>query len=245
MPDAISGVRVLIAAAGGGTRAGLPYPKTLHPVDGRPILVRLIETLRHLDARPVIVTSPSGREPIAACLADHGLAADLIEQERPTGMGDAILRFEAAPAVGDAAHLLVVWGDIPFLQPATVAALLEAHLAHGNDFSFATRHVASAYTMVTRDAHGAVTALAETRELGIEPGPGERDIGLFLLKPRSVLPVLAERLPGALGRATGEHGFLYVVEHLVRRGLKVEALPVAQEIELISLNRLSDLEAQP
>ena len=28
--------RVLIPAAGRGTRAGLPYPKTLYPVDGHP-----------------------------------------------------------------------------------------------------------------------------------------------------------------------------------------------------------------
>ena len=33
--------RVLIPAAGLGTRAGLPYPKTLYPVDGTPILHRL------------------------------------------------------------------------------------------------------------------------------------------------------------------------------------------------------------
>jgi bifunctional UDP-N-acetylglucosamine pyrophosphorylase / glucosamine-1-phosphate N-acetyltransferase len=56
-----------------------------------------------------------------------------------------------------------------------------------------------------------------------------------------VLPLLAQRLEGAFGRSTGEHGFLYVVRHLADRGLKVEALPVAQEIDLVSLNRLSDL----
>lgn len=237
MPD----IKVLIAAAGGGERAGLPYPKTLHPVEGRPILVRLIETLRAIDARPTVIVSPTGRDQIAASLAQYDLAADLVEQRRPTGMGDAVLCFDDAPAAVEAEHLLVVWGDIPFLQPATIAALHHAHVAHGNDFTFATRHVDLAYTIVSRDATGAVLAVAETRELGLEPGPGERDIGVFLIRTDVVLPILAERLPGAFGKATGEHGFLYIVEHLVRRGLKVEALPVAQDIELLSLNRLSDL----
>jgi bifunctional UDP-N-acetylglucosamine pyrophosphorylase/glucosamine-1-phosphate N-acetyltransferase len=238
-------IGVLIAAAGSGTRAGLPYPKTLHCVSGIPILVRLMTTLSALALRPTVIVSPSGLSDIAACLAHHGLTADLVVQEHPSGMGDAILRFTDAPAAGSTEHLLVVWGDIPFLQPETVAALRAAHLAHGNDFTFATRHVEAAYTIVGRDAAGAVTSLVETRELGVEPGPGERDIGLFMLRTSIVLPLLSERLPGAFGKSTGEHGFLYVVEHLVRRGHRVEALPVAHEVELLSLNRLSDLDGGP
>jgi bifunctional UDP-N-acetylglucosamine pyrophosphorylase/glucosamine-1-phosphate N-acetyltransferase len=46
-----------------------------------------------------------------------------------------------------------------------------------------------------------------------------------------------------MGAATGEHGFLYVVEHLIQRGFKVEALPIATERDLVSLNRPSDLDA--
>src|SRR4051812_16297636 len=80
-------IRALIAAAGNGSRAGLAYPKTLHPVLGRPILLRLIETLAPIDPHPVVVVSPSGREPIAECLEAAGVAADLIIQEKPTGMG--------------------------------------------------------------------------------------------------------------------------------------------------------------
>jgi bifunctional UDP-N-acetylglucosamine pyrophosphorylase/glucosamine-1-phosphate N-acetyltransferase len=238
-------LRVLIAAAGRGSRAGLPYPKTLHPVRGKPILVRLIELLAPIDPRPTIIVSPEGRAPIQACLDEAGLSADLVEQPAPTGMGDAILCFRDAPAAAQAENLLLVWGDIPLIQPGTIAALVDAHLGHGNDFTFVTRHVDQAYTFVTRSADGAVLALDETREAGVEPGPGERDIGLFAFRTAPVLKLLAERLSGATGRATGEHGFLYIVRHLAARGYKVEALPVATELDLVSLNRLSDLDSIP
>ena len=46
--------RVLIPAAGLGTRAGLPYPKTLYPVYGTPILHRLL-TLTLQSHPPVVV----------------------------------------------------------------------------------------------------------------------------------------------------------------------------------------------
>jgi bifunctional N-acetylglucosamine-1-phosphate-uridyltransferase/glucosamine-1-phosphate-acetyltransferase GlmU-like protein len=235
-------LRVLIAAAGSGSRAGLPYPKTLHPVLGRPILLRLLDLLRPLDPCPVVVVSPSGRRQIEQALAGAGAQAELVEQVKPTGMGDAILLFREAEAAAATAQLLVVWGDIPLLEQATVDGLLRAHLSHGNDFSFASRHVSEAYTIVGRDADGRVTALVETREAGLTPGPGERDIGLFVFRPDVVLPVLAEELEGARGRATGEHGFLYVVRHLVARGCRVEAVPIATERDLVSLNRLADLD---
>jgi bifunctional UDP-N-acetylglucosamine pyrophosphorylase/glucosamine-1-phosphate N-acetyltransferase len=235
-------MKVLIAAAGSGKRAGLPYPKTLYPVQGQPILLRLLRLLHEVDERPTVIVSPSGRTPIAEAIEAEGLQADLIVQNAPTGMGDAVLQFRAAPAFKETEHLLTVWGDIPFIQPETVRAVVETHLAHGNDFTFATRHVEEAYTIVSRDEAGAVRALEETRELGVPPARGERDIGLFAFRVKPTLDLLDQRLPGALGKATGEHGFLYIVRHLAERGHKVEALPVATELDLVSLNRLSDLD---
>ena len=236
-------LRVLIAAAGSGTRAGLPYPKTLHPVQGRPILVRLIELLREYDAVPAIVVSPSGREEVEQCLERYGLAADLVEQDAPTGMGDAILCFRKVADWRRTQDVIAVWGDIPLLQPETVAAMVAAHREGGNDFTFASRHVDAAYTLVSRDESGRVVDLIETREAGIEPPAGERDIGLFLFRAEPVLDLLDLRLEGAFGRSTGEHGFLYIVRHLAARGFKVDAVPVATELDLVSLNRLSDLSA--
>jgi len=43
------------------------------------------------------------------------------------------------------------------------------------------------------------------------------------------------------GCGTGEHGFIYVIGHLARNGCKVAALPIAKEVETVSLNNLRDL----
>lgn len=234
-------LRVLIPAAGSGSRAGLPYPKTLHPVDGVPILLRQFTLLRSFDPCPVVVTSPSGRAPIAETIAAAGMAAELVEQAAPTGMGDAILCLDDAAMGSEAEHVIAVWGDIPLLDPRTIAATVERHLAGGNDFTFPTRHVDAAYTVVARDAAGKVTALVETREAGVTPGPGERDIGVFVFRRAAVFDLLRRKLSGALGSTTGEHGFLYIVRHLAEHGYLVEALPIATERDLVSLNYLSDL----
>jgi bifunctional UDP-N-acetylglucosamine pyrophosphorylase/glucosamine-1-phosphate N-acetyltransferase len=235
-------LRALVAAAGSGTRAGLPYPKTLHPVLGRPILLRLLDLLRPYDPKPVVIVSPAGRPQVESCLRESGAAAELVEQSEPTGMGDAVLLFKAARGQAEAEHLLLVWGDIPLLDAATVRGLLDSHFERDADFSFATRQVEQAYTSVERGADGRVTGLVETREAGLTPGPGERDIGLFVFRVGPVFALLHQELPGARGRATGEHGFLYIVKHLAERGHRVEAVRIATERDLISLNSLSDLQ---
>ncbi|SFR98960.1 NTP transferase domain-containing protein [Sphingomonas jatrophae] len=234
-------LRVLIAAAGAGTRAGLPYPKTLHPAEGRPILGRLLDVLGPYDPAPTIIVSPAGRDPIAAFLNGAGMSGQLVEQAVPTGMGDAVLRFEDSPAAAGARTVLLAWGDIPYLSAETIAATLAHHRQSGAALTFPSARVDRAYTVVSRDADGRVVALDETRGRGVEPGAGERDIGLFVFEAAPVLAALRASA-AAHDRAQGEHGFLQIVCRLAEDGHRIEALPIATPRELISLNALADLE---
>ena len=230
---------VLIAAAGRGTRAGLPYPKTLFEVQGQPIVLRVAQALAPHAGDLVVVASPDGAGPVGECLSGAEFPARIAVQAEPLGMGHAVLAGLAEIA---AEHVLLAWGDIPFFQPETVAAMVAAHHAHGNDFTFATARVDSAYTIVSRDAAGQVLGVFESREAGIaDPGPGEREIGLFIFRREPVWAMLQHDLPGRFGKHTGEHGFLYLIGHLAAAGFKVEALPVASELDLVSFNSLGDL----
>ena len=237
-------LRALVAAAGRGTRAGLPYPKTLFPIQGKPILVRIAELLSPYDVQPTIIVSPDGDAQIQNCLVQYGVASHLVVQPEACGMGDAVSRLAQSPAFADAEHVLLMWGDVPFIQPETVATVVAAHREQGNDFTFATRLVDSAYTVVSRDTAGHVTQVIETREEGVgHSQAGERDIGLFVFRKTVVLDMLGEELAGKWGKSTGEHGFLYVIGHLAARGYKVVALPVATELDLVSLNSMKDIDA--
>ena len=136
-------------------------------------------------------------------------------------MGEAVLRFAESPAFTAAKHVLLIWGDVPFVQPETVAAMVEAHYSRGNDFTFVSRVVSSPYTIVLRNDMGEVTGVLETREAGLTPpADGERDIGVFIFRKEPVFDTLREDLSGKWGRDTGEHGFLYVIGHLVRTRLQ-------------------------
>ena len=218
-------IKVIIAAAGLGTRSGLSYPKTLFPVKGKPILIRLLELLKHIDAHPDVIVSPSGYDSVMQCLEQNKLSAYLIIQPKPLGMGDAVLQFTNSPDFISSENILLVWGDIPFIQKQTLTTLIKVHDENNNDFSLVTREVEVAYTLVKRNTRGEIEGVDETRETSsTAPHSGERDIGLFLFRKEPVFDLLTQNLAGKYGQTTGEHGFLYIIQHLVSEGFKVQGL---------------------
>ena len=75
----------------------------------------------------------------------------------------------------------------------------------------------------------------------VAPQAGERDIGHFVFRKQVVLDALQLDQQAKFGKTTNEHGFLYVIGVLVQQGFKVEALPIATEQDLVSLNSITDL----
>lgn len=235
---------VLVAAAGKGSRSGLPYPKTLFEIKKQPILIRLLNCLRVYDPSPIIIVSPDGHPLISRCLEQYDLIAELIIQESALGMGDAVLKAEDSKRFHELEHLILVWGDIPFLQASTLETLVRCHQEDDNDFSFITAKVEQAYTQVLRDETGRVLRVDETRNALVKSlRPGERDIGLFMFKKAVVWPLLRGNYPEKYSPITHEHGFLYVIHLLVKLGYKVQGYPMAKVLDLISLNYLADVSA--
>tara|TARA_A100001011_G_C14203371_1_gene796688 strand:- start:244 stop:963 length:720 start_codon:yes stop_codon:yes gene_type:complete len=234
-------IDVLIPAAGKGTRSGLDYPKTLFKVKDKEILLYIFELIEKINTKPTIIVSPEGEKYINNFLSFHKKKAELILQKKAKGMGNAVLQYEKSSNYKNSNHILLIWGDIPFIRKDTVSRMIKNHFDNNNDFTLVTKFVDKAYTILKRDNANKITKIIETREEGLSPFPGERDIGLFLFKKEPIFKILKEDLNYKFGKSTGEHGFLYIVEYLTQKGLKVEGLPIAHDNELKSLNKISDL----
>ncbi len=234
-------VATLIAAAGKGSRANLPYPKTLFRINGKEILLRILDLTKEYDPKPTIVVSPNGKKDINNFLLNNSRESNIVIQEKPRGMGDAVLKFENSPSFKMCENILLIWGDVPFIKKITIQKMVDRHLKKNNIFTFVTSETETAYTRVNRDKKGNIIKIIETREENLPIEKGERDIGLFIFKKKEVFDLLKKELPKKYSQKTNEHGFLYVVSYLVKNGHKVEGLKIAKDEELISLNKISDL----
>ena len=235
-------INVLIAAAGKGTRANLPYPKTLYKINGKEILARILDNLGDFDKNPTIIVSPNGEKNIRDFLNKNSRKANIVIQEYPKGMGDAVLSFEKSSFSSSCKNILLIWGDIPFIRKVTIQKLIRNHFENNNTFTFISSDTEKAYTRVLRNKRDDVIDIIETREENIPIKKGERDIGVFIFSKDEVFNLLKLDLPRKYSLKSKEHGFLYVVNHLAKKGFKIEGMKIAKKEELISLNKISDLD---
>src|SRR5437899_5402668 len=115
-------MNVVILAAGMGKRMQSALPKVLHPLAGKPLLSHVVDTARSLAPARLCVIYGHGGELVPATLQ----APDLVfaEQAPQLGTGHAVM--QAAPYLDDAAPTLVLYGDVPLTDAASLQRLLAA-----------------------------------------------------------------------------------------------------------------------
>ncbi|MEI7620488.1 MAG: NTP transferase domain-containing protein [Candidatus Falkowbacteria bacterium] len=119
--------KVIILAAGKGTRMESELPKVLVPLQGRPMIEYLIESVlkSQISAKPILVVSPSNQEIIKESLQKYDL--DYIVQEEQLGTGHAISCAKELLLDSGIKNLVVFYGDHPFIQSETMEKLIVSH----------------------------------------------------------------------------------------------------------------------
>jgi bifunctional UDP-N-acetylglucosamine pyrophosphorylase/glucosamine-1-phosphate N-acetyltransferase len=152
-------LHVVILAAGEGKRMKSARPKVLQPVAGRPMLAHVIGTARSLSPEGIHVVYGHGGDQVRAAFADQ---PDLhwTEQAQRLGTGHAVQ--QAMPAVPQDARVLVLYGDVPLIQAATLRRLLDApgRLA----VLVADLDDPTGYGRIVRDAEGRVARIVEHKD---------------------------------------------------------------------------------
>ena len=152
-------LHVVILAAGEGKRMKSALPKVLQKIAGRPMLAHVIDTARALHPAGIHVVHGHGGDAVQQAFDDQ---PDLqwAEQAQQLGTGHALQ--QAMPGVPDGAQVLVLYGDVPLITPATLQRLLEApgRLA----VLAAEPENPTGYGRIVRDAEGRVAAIVEHKD---------------------------------------------------------------------------------
>ncbi|MFL6208641.1 MAG: NTP transferase domain-containing protein [Pyrinomonadaceae bacterium] len=244
----------VIVAAGKGTRAratGLDVPKPLASVLGVPAVVHVLRNVRAaLDSTraPVVIISPETEAAVRVALA--GEDVEYVLQREALGTGDAVLC--ARERMQDfAGRALIVWSTQPVVRPETIRRTLKlAALFNDYDMVLPTALMAQPYAPLLRDERGQVKSARETHlEQAERPPAGESNVGLFVLKSRTMFVALAElRLrywdesQRRYTRVGGELGFPNeLINYLAERQTGVFASPIADRREEQGIKNLDDV----
>jgi len=112
---------IIILAAGQGKRMHSALPKVLQPLAGKPLLAHVIDYSNALGAEDICVVYGHGGDAVKAAFADAPLRWALQSEQK--GTGHAVQ--QAMPETPDDNRVIVVYGDVPLLTPATLQSLLD------------------------------------------------------------------------------------------------------------------------
>ena len=265
---------ILIMAAGKGTRMKSRIPKVLQRLAGRPLLHHVLGQAAHLQARSAIVITGHGATEVEAATAGCTSATgrfDLkfVRQEPQLGTGHAVL--QAVPHLQDDGTVVVLSGDVPLTEAATLQALVDASAGGHLALLTVTLPDPAGYGRIVRDAPGLSQGNAQGNVQGNEQGSrqGSRQgnaqgnvLGIVEHKDASdaqraitevysgIMAVPAAQLKTWLARLTntnaqGEYYLTDIVAMAVADGVPVVAHRITDALQVAGVNspvQLAELE---
>jgi len=117
-------IKVVILAAGKGTRMNHKLPKVLVPIKDRPMIEYLLQAIvdSGINGRPMIVVSPDNKDIMQKNLANYD--CDYAIQYKQLGTGHA-LSCALSEIDEPIDHVVSFYGDHPFVHPETIKRLAE------------------------------------------------------------------------------------------------------------------------
>jgi len=227
--------KILILAAGEGTRMKSDLPKVLHEAAGDALLGYVLRAVAPLKGDVGLVV---------------GRGADLVRRRYPKGFrfflqkerrGSGHAVKTATRWLKTGGDVLVLCGDAPLIRPETVRNLLGIHRREKNAATLLTARVANpaGYGRIVRDAGGRPNAIVEERDATPDVRRiDEINSGAYCFAAKDLVKALGRLRPD---NAKGEYYITDVIGMFVEAGKNVGALCLPSEEEVLGVNRRSEL----
>jgi len=226
-------LNVVILAAGLGKRMKSDLPKVLHTLAGRPMLSHVLECALQLDPARITVVVGHGAERVRAAYEGQPDLSFAVQQPQQ-GTGHAVRQAVPQLLEGDADDVtLVLYGDVPLVQPDTLKRLLAAR---GQGVAVLTEILddATGYGRIVRDASGKVLRIVEHKDAdAAELAIREVNTGM-LAAPTARLKDWLSRIDNH--NAQGEYYLTDIIGLAVADGVPVQAAHPAAAWETLGVN---------
>lgn len=225
-------VRVIVLAAGQGTRMKSSLPKVLHPAAGAPLVAWVVEAVLGAGGDETVVVIGHGADDVAAVLPK---SVGTVVQEEQNGTGHAVLVALAALGDVEGDTVVVIPGDTPLITADTIAHLIAAHGEREPAVTLLTTTLAdpTGYGRVVRDDAGEVVGIVEERDADdAQRRISEVAVSMYAFAGGHLLRALNEV---DTANDQGEMYLTDVVEILAAAGEPIAAVP-APAVEVAGVN---------
>ncbi|MDR9498754.1 MAG: bifunctional UDP-N-acetylglucosamine diphosphorylase/glucosamine-1-phosphate N-acetyltransferase GlmU [Hydrogenovibrio sp.] len=231
------GLKVIVLAAGKGTRMRSKRPKVLQSLAGRPLLSHVIERAQAIEADDIVTVIGHGADQVRTAFS--GQAVSFCEQTQQLGTGHAVQ--QAMSVIDDEDRILILYGDVPLTAPETLKDLI-SQVSDRHPLALLTMTLSDpdGYGRILRDAHHQVQAIVEQKDATPEQRQcKEVNTGMMAAQGR-LLKSWLTRLSS--DNAQGEYYLTDIIGFAVADGYEIATTEPQSLTEVLGINNKAQLQ---
>ncbi len=233
---------IAILAAGKGTRMNVPdLPKVLVPMNNKPLLSYVLETIEQLNSFKTVVILGHEKEKVKKFLNENKFSnIETVVQEPQLGTGHAVDQ-TSNELIDSDSEVMILCGDVPLLTLNTLNSFINYHKENESALTVlsAIAPNPTGYGRIIRDESNNFIRIVEQKDANEEEkSVNEINSGTYLVKSNLLFSAL-ERVNNT--NAQGEYYLTDIVEIIKNDGYKVMAFSTSNIDEIQGINSIEDL----
>ena len=232
-------LKALIMAAGKGTRMRSNLPKVIHSAHGKPMVVRILETLKKLAVDESILILGYKKEEILEKISEYTNDISYVVQKEQLGTGDAIIRAKEKLEDYDG-DIIILCGDTPLIKTVTLENLYNFYKEEKASGIILTANFQNpfGYGRIKKE-NGKVLKIVEENEATLEEKLiKEVNAGVYIFNSKELFVAL-DKIDN--NNEKGEYYLTDVIEIMAKENKKIVTYQLEDSVEILGVNSKVEL----
>ena len=232
-------LRVIILAAGKGTRMNSDLPKVLHKLQGKALIDYVIDESELLDPKEIILVVGFKKEQVIKHTKNR-IHLKYATQVKQLGTGHAVLQTKEL-LKNKKGHLIILYGDVPNIKASTLLPIVDDHISNNRDLTLITAEIddPSGYGRIIRDENGNLLKIIEEKDCNNnEKKIKEWNPGIYIFKIKEVFRILNSI---KTNNASKEYYLTDAIGLAQQSNMQIKAIKIASSGEVIGINTTDQL----
>ena len=233
-------LRIVILAAGKGTRMNSSLPKVLHKLHDKTLIDYVLDESELLNPIESILVVGFKKNQIISHTKSR-IKLRYVTQKEQLGTGHAVLQTEKL-LKDKKGHILILYGDVPNIKASSLEPIIEDHVINNRDLTLITAEVdnPTGYGRIIRNKNGQLLKIVEEKDCNDDERMiKEWNPGIYIFKTPKVFEILKNIKNN---NASKEYYLTDAIGLAQQYNMQIKAIKIANSDEVLGINTAEQLE---